>query len=90
MVPRQYSTGGKTRLGKITKRGDVYLRTLLVDGSRAVLARVGEKTARQAAWLRSLIERRGFGRAAVAMAAKNARTIWAMLAKGQPYCPTIV
>ena len=87
LVPQQYSTGGKTRLGKITKRGDVYLRTLLVHGSRAVLARVAEKTDRQSAWLRSLIERRGFGRAAVAMAAKNARTIWAMLAKGQPYSP---
>lgn len=89
LVPRQYSTGGKTRLGKITKQGDVYLRTLLVHGSRAVLARVAEQTDRQSSWLRSLIERRGFGRAAVAMAAKNARTIWAMLARNQTYSPTL-
>ena len=89
MVPRQYSSGGKTRLGKITKRGDVYLRTLLIHGSRAVLARLAQKTDRQSAWLRSLMERRGFGRTAVALAAKNARTIWAMLAKGQTYSPAL-
>ena len=89
MVPRQYSTGGKVKLGKITKRGDVYLRTLLIHGSRAVLARLAQKTDRQSAWLRSLIERRGFGRTAVALAAKNARTIWAMLAKGQTYSPAL-
>lgn len=87
LVPRQYSTGGKTRLGRITKQGDVYLRTLLIHGTRAVLARVHERTDRASSWVRSLIERRGYKRAAVALAAKNARTIWAMLAKGQVYCP---
>jgi len=87
LVPRQYTTGGKTRLGRITKQGDVYLRTLLIHGTRAVLARVGERTDRASSWVRSLIERRGYKRAAVALAAKNARTIWAMLAKGQTYCP---
>ena len=87
LVPRQYSTGGKVKLGKITKRGDVYLRTLLVHGARAVLARVNEKTDQTSAWLRSLMERRGYKRTAVALAAKNARTIWAMLAKGQAYSP---
>ena len=87
LVPRQYSTGGKTRLGRITKQGDVYLRTLLIHGTRAVLARVSERTDRASSWVRGLIERRGYKRAAVALAAKNARTIWAMLAKGQPYAP---
>jgi len=87
LVPRQYSTGGKTRLGRITKQGDVYLRTLLIHGTRAVLARVGERTDRASSWVRSLIERRGYKRAAVALAAKNARTIWAMLAKNQAYRP---
>jgi transposase len=86
LVPRQYTTGGKTRLGRITKQGDVYLRTLLIHGTRAVLARVSERTDRTSSWTRSLIERRGYKRAAVALAAKNARTIWAMLAKGQTYC----
>jgi transposase len=88
LVPRQYSTGGKVRLGRITKRGDVYLRTLLIHGTRAVLARVCDRTDRTSAWVRSLIERRGYKRAAVALAAKNARMIWAMLAKNQAYCPT--
>ena len=85
LVPRQYSTGGKVRLGKITKRGDVYLRTLLVHGARSVLSRLNEKMDRASAWLRSLMDRRGYRRAAVALAAKNARTIWAMLAKGEAY-----
>jgi transposase len=88
LVPRQYSTGGKVRLGRITKRGDVYLRTLLIHGTRAVLATLNGKTDRASAWVRNLIERRGYKRAAVALAAKNARTIWALLAKGQAYSPS--
>lgn len=88
LVPRQYSTGGKVRLGRITKQGDVYLRTLLIHGTRAVLMRVQERTDRASSWVRALIERRGYKRAAVALAAKNARTIWAMLAKGQTYVPS--
>lgn len=89
LVPRQYSTGGKTRLRHITKQGDVYLRTLLVHGARAVLSRLDEKTDRASSWLRSLLERRGYKRTAVALAAKNARTIWALLAKDQTYSPTL-
>jgi hypothetical protein len=57
-------------------------------GTRAVLATLNGKTDRASAWVRSLIERCGYKRAAVALAAKNARTIWAMLAKGQAYCPS--
>lgn len=75
----QYSTGGKTRLGRITKRGDKYLRTLLVHGSWAVIAGLGEKSDRLSNWLRDTATRRGYNRAAVAVAAKNARIIWAML-----------
>ncbi|NMG28444.1 IS110 family transposase [Aromatoleum evansii] len=85
LVPRQYSTGGKMRLGRITKQGDVYLRTLLIHGTRAVLAALGTKDDRLSNWIRSLIERRGYRKAAVALAAKHARMIWAMLAKGEPY-----
>lgn len=85
LVPRQYSTGGKVRLGRITKQGDVYLRTLLIHGTRAVLARLHEQTDKASSWARSLIERRGYKRAAVALAAKNARTVWALLAHAEPY-----
>lgn len=88
LVPRQHSTGGKARLGRITKQGDVYLRTLLVHGTRTVLAHVGDKQDRLSRWCRALIERRGYRKAAVALAAKHARMIWAMRVKGEPYQPT--
>jgi transposase len=86
MVPRQYSTGGKTRLGRITKQGDKYLRMLLIHGARSVLAALkDDKQDRISCWLRDLVERRGYKRAAVALAAKNARIIWAMLTRGEDY-----
>ena len=81
LVPRQYSTGGKTRLGHITKRGDPYLRTLLVMGARAVLQgalRLNDPLSR---WALALQQRRGYHRACIAIAAKNARIAWALLAK---------
>ena len=84
-VPRQYTTGGKIRLGRITKRGDVYLRTLLIHGTRAVLAKVKDKPDRLSAWSRALIERRGYKRATVALAAKNARIVWALMVRGTTY-----
>lgn len=85
LVPRQYTTGGKIRLGRITKRGDVYLRTLLIHGTRAVLARVAEKPGRLSRWSRTLIARRGYKRAAAALATKNARILWALLQHGTTY-----
>lgn len=85
LVPRQYSTGGKPRLGRITKQGDVYLRTLLIHGARSALLMMTRQNDGLARWAQALIARRGFKRACVAMAAKNARTIWALLAKGQEY-----
>lgn len=85
LTPRQYTTGGKIRLGRITKKGDVYLRTLLIHGTRAVLANVAEKSDRLSAWARALIERRGYRRAAVALAAKNARIAWALMHHGTTY-----
>ena len=85
LVPRQYGTGGKTRLGRITKQGDKYLRTLLIHGTRAVLAALRDKQDRTSCWLRELIARRGYKRAAVALAAKNARIVWAMLVRGEAY-----
>jgi transposase len=87
LVPRQYSTGGKARLGRITKRGDAYLRTLLMLGARAVLHRAAQKTDRLSRWVMALQARRGYHRAIIAVAAKNARIIWALLAKNRSYDP---
>lgn len=85
LTPRQYSTGGKTRLGRITKQGDKYLRTLLIHGARAVLATLKDKQDRISCWLRELIGRRGYKRATVALAAKNARIIWVLLTRNESY-----
>ena len=79
LVPRQYSTGGKTRLGHITRRGDPYLRTLLIMGARAVLQAATRRQDRLSRWALSVRERRGYHRACVAIAAKNARIVWALL-----------
>jgi len=83
LVPRQHSTGGKVRLGRITRQGDPYLRTLLVLGARAVLRTAARRTDRLGRWALSIRERRGYHRACVAIAAKHARIIWALLAKGE-------
>jgi transposase len=80
LVPRQYSSGGKTRLGHITKRGDPYLRTLLVMGARAVLQRAAREADPLSRWALAVQKRRGYHRACVAVAAKNARVAWALLA----------
>ena len=85
LVPRQYSTGGKTRLGRITKQGDKYLCMLLIHGARSVLASLGDKQDRVSCWLRDLIARRGYKRATAALAAKNARLIWVLLTRGEDY-----
>jgi transposase len=83
LVPRQYSTGGKTRLGHITCHGDPYLRTLLIMGARAVLQAAAHRQDRLSRWALELRKRRGYHRACVAVAAKNARILWAVLAKGE-------
>src|SRR5213592_2999405 len=91
LVPRQYSTGGKTRLGRISKRGDVYLRTLLIHGTRAVLCAARSPSAGTSqptalsVWAQQLRARRGLKKTAVALAAKNARIAWALLARGEHY-----
>jgi transposase len=84
LTPRQYSTGGKTRLGHITRRGDRYLRTLFIMGARSVLQSAPRHDDRRSRWARSVRERCGYHKAVVAIAAKNARIAWALLAKGQP------
>jgi transposase len=85
LVPREHSTGGQPRLLGISKRGDRYRRKLLVHGARATLRWVDTKCDDRSQWLRALIARRGKNRAAVALANKNARMVWALLAYNQEY-----
>lgn len=87
LTPRQHSTGGKRRLGAMTKHGDVYLRTLLIHGARAVLRVTPLHNDAKSRWAESLRHRRPDNVAAVALAAKHARIIWALLARQQNYCP---
>lgn len=69
LTPSQYSSGGKSKLGKITKAGDAYLRTLLVQGARSVIIGAENRTDSFSRWVCSLIGRRGYWRAVVAIAA---------------------
>lgn len=85
LVPRQRSTGGRPILGRISKRGDTYLRTLLIHGARAVVRLAAKKTDRRSRWVAALAQRRGNNIAAVALANKNVRTAWAMLTRAEPY-----
>lgn len=85
LVPRQHSSGGKERLGHISKRGDSYLRTLIIHGARAVLRFSGGKTDRRSLWLQSVAERRNNNIAVVALANKNIRIAWAILNRGEEY-----
>lgn len=87
LTPRQHSSGGKSRLGHITKRGDAYLRGLLVQGARSVLHTAARHADRLSRWSISLQGRRGYRRAQVAIAAKNARIAWALLSKNQELRP---
>lgn len=86
LVPRQDSSGGKERLLGISKRGDTYLRTLLIHGARAVLFHRMRQPQHQDGWLMRLRARRNPNVAAVALANKNARTVWALLAHQREYC----
>jgi len=83
LTPKQYSTGGKTRLGRITAHGDPYLRTLLIMGARSMLQTALRRSDRMARWAIAVRARRGYHRACVAIAAKHARIIWAMLSKNE-------
>ena len=85
LVPRQYSSGGKPTLLGISKRGDMYLRTLLVHGARAVVRVAERRTDPTDVWVKRLLDRRHQNVAAVALANKNARTVWALLAHERDY-----
>ena len=89
LVPMQHSSGGRTRLGRISCRGDGYLRTLLIQGARSSLQRAKavswEKATAEQRWIQDLERRLPFGKVLVAIANKHARQVWAMLARGEHY-----
>jgi transposase len=85
LVPRQHSSGGKQVLLGISKRGDRYLRCLLVHGARAVLSSRKHTITKRGLWLKALEERRGRNRTTIALANKNARIMWAMMVREEDY-----
>jgi len=85
VVPRQNSSGDKQVYLGISKRGNRYIRTLLIHGARSVISHCDKKQDKLSLWLKALVERRGFNRTAVALANKNARILWAMTMQGTKY-----
>lgn len=90
LVPRQDSSGGKVRLGRITKRGDDYLRTLLIQGAKAAVMTAGKRDDPTSRWLVPLTARVGWQKACVAMANKNARVLWAVMTREEGFDPNHV
>lgn len=87
LPPSKHGTGGQVKLGRMHKRGDRYVRTLLIHGARAVLTHAKKRDDAQSRWLQALVARRGFNVATVALANKNARIAWALMAHGDEYRP---
>ncbi len=87
IVPRQDSSGGKARLGRITKRGDDYLRTLLIQGAKAAVMSADKRDDPISRWLVQLTARVGWQKACVAMANKNARILWAVMTREEGFDP---
>ena len=87
LTPRQNSSGGKNSLGGITKRGDMYLRMLLIQGAKSAVMTAHKRADPISKWLYQLREKSGWQKAAVAMANKNARILWAMMTKGCSFDP---
>lgn len=85
LVPKQNSSGGKTSLGRITKRGDDYLRTLLIQGAKAAVMSAGKRDDPISRWLVQLTARVGWQKACVAMANKNARILWAVMTRDEGF-----
>ena len=85
LVPRQHSSGGKPRLFGISKRGDAYLRTLLIHGARSVVYRAAAKEDQRSRWIADKQRRLGTSKACVAVANKNARIVWALIARHESY-----
>jgi len=87
LVPSQNSSGGKASLGRITKRGDDYLRTLLIQGAKSAVMSAGKRDDPTSRWLQQLVARVGWQKACVAMANKNARILWAVMTREQGFDP---
>ena len=85
LVPRQYTSGGKPRLGGIGRRANHYLRRQLIHGARAVVSRLPEHDDQRSTWLKALVARRGFNRTIVALANKTARVAWVLLTRQEAY-----
>jgi transposase len=85
LTPRQDSSGGKARLGGITKRGDVYLRSLLIQGAKSAVMTAHKRSDPISQWTAALRDRAGWQKAAVALANKNARILWAVMTKGDAF-----
>jgi transposase len=85
LVPKQHSSGNTVRLSGISKRGDCYVRKLLVHGARSVVNNCEKKSDRRSMWIADKKNRCGYNKASVALANKNARIIWAIMAKGECY-----
>ena len=85
LVPKEHSSGGKQNLLPISKRGDVYARSLLVHGGRSVVRCASKKTDEYSQWVARIEKERGYNKASVAVANKNARHIWAIMAYGDKY-----
>jgi transposase len=85
LTPRQHSSGGKASLGGITKRGDTYLRTLLVQGAKSAVMTAHRRQDRISQWALALRERSGWQKAVVALANKNARILWAVMTRGEAF-----
>ena len=87
LTPRQHSSGGKNNLGGITKRGDNYLRSLLIQGAKSAVMTAHKRSDPISLWVTALRERVGWQKAAVALANKNARILWAVMTRGEAFDP---
>ena len=87
LVPSQNSSGGKASLGRITKRGDEYLRTLLIQGAKSAVMSAAKRSDPNSRWLVQLTARVGWQKACVAMANKNARILWSVMTREQGFDP---
>ena len=85
LTPRQHSSGGKNALGAITKRGDTYLRSLLIQGAKSAVLTAHRRTDKISQWAVALRERSGWQKAVVALANKNARILWAVMTRGDAF-----
>ena len=85
LTPRQHSSGGKAHLGGITKRGDTYLRTLLIQGAKSAVMTAHRRSDKISQWALALRERSGWQKAVVALANKNARILWAVMTRGEAF-----